>query len=140
VVLAYDYAPGEERDGVTIKLPWSLAETIAPAVLDWAVPGLREKQIGELLRALPKALRKELMPFPPKIQEIVREFQPSGESPPRRVLQWNWSEALPTCGSRLAVHNRCRFSPQRLVHSSIRRLRRNPYHSLRELRFPSPPC
>ena len=36
--------------------------------------------ISELLRALPKAIRRELMPFPPKVTEIVRDFQPAGPS------------------------------------------------------------
>jgi ATP-dependent helicase HrpA len=49
-------------------------------VLEWAVPGLREAKIEELLRALPKSLRRELMPFPPKVPEIVAEFQPQGGS------------------------------------------------------------
>ena len=44
------------------------------------MPGLREGQISELLRALPKALRRELMPFPPKVAEIVRDLQPTGQS------------------------------------------------------------
>ena len=80
VELAYAYAPGEEQDGVTVKLGFSLAQTVSPAMLEWSVPGLREGMIAELLRALPKSLRKELMPFPPKITEIAQEFQPSGES------------------------------------------------------------
>src|ERR1019366_4947969 len=50
------------------------------ALLEWAVPGLREDMISELLRALPKSIRRELMPFPPKVPEIVREFQPAGMS------------------------------------------------------------
>ncbi len=78
VALAYAYAPGEEHDGVTIELPFSLAQSASSALIEWAVPGLREEMIGELLRALPKAIRKELMPFPPKIAEIVSGFQPSG--------------------------------------------------------------
>jgi ATP-dependent helicase HrpA len=44
------------------------------------VPGLREEMISGLLRALPKSIRRELMPFPPKVPEIVREFQPTGTS------------------------------------------------------------
>ncbi len=80
VSLAYAYAPGEEHDGVTIELPFALAQSASSARIEWAVPGLREEIIGELLRALPKALRKELMPFPAKIAEIVSEFQPSGNS------------------------------------------------------------
>ncbi len=80
VALSYAYAPGEEQDGVTVKLGFSLAQTISQASVEWAVPGLREGQISELLRALPKTLRRELMPFPPKVSEIARDLRPSGES------------------------------------------------------------
>jgi ATP-dependent helicase HrpA len=80
VSLAYSYAPGEEHDGVTVKLPFTLAQTASSALIEWAVPGLREEIISELLRALPKAIRRELMPFPPKVGEIVRDFQPAGPS------------------------------------------------------------
>jgi ATP-dependent helicase HrpA len=80
VPLAYAYAPGEEHDGVTIQIPFPLAQSASSALLEWSVPGLRQERIGELLRALPKAIRKELMPFPPKIAEIVGGLQPSGHS------------------------------------------------------------
>jgi ATP-dependent helicase HrpA len=80
VALAYAYAPGEEHDGVTIELPFSVAQTASSALIEWAVPGLREEIVNELLRALPKSIRRELMPFPPKVIEIVQEFQPTGTS------------------------------------------------------------
>ena len=80
VPLSYSYQPGEEDDGVTVKLGFALAQSISAASVEWAVPGLREGQIGELLRALPKAIRRELMPFPPKVAEIARELRPTGSS------------------------------------------------------------
>ena len=80
VALSYAYAPGEESDGVTVKLGFSLAQTVSQASVEWAVPGLREGQISELLRALPKAIRRELMPFPPKVVEIARDLKPTGDS------------------------------------------------------------
>ncbi len=80
VPLAYAYAPGEEHDGVTIQLPFSMAQSVSSSVLEWAVPGMREGKINELLRALPKSLRRELMPFAPKVAEIVRDFEPAGSS------------------------------------------------------------
>jgi len=80
VALSYAYAPGQDHDGVTLKLPLDLARSISGALLDWAVPGLREEKIAELLRALPKSVRKPLMPFAPKLAEIVREFEPTGDS------------------------------------------------------------
>ncbi len=80
IALSYAYAPGEEHDGVTVRLPFTLAETASASFLEWAVPGLREEKLNELLRALPKALRRELMPFAPKVAEILRDFQPRGAS------------------------------------------------------------
>ena len=80
VPLTYAYAPGEEHDGVTVRLPFTVAQSVSPAQLEWAVPGLREEKITELLRALPKSIRRELMPFPPKVAEILQEFQPTGQS------------------------------------------------------------
>ncbi len=78
--LRYAYAPGEEWDGVTVQLPVELARSLSPAAIEWSVPGLRAEQVGELLRSLPRALRRELQPMEPKIAEIVRELQPSGDS------------------------------------------------------------
>jgi ATP-dependent helicase HrpA len=80
VALSYAYAPGEDWDGVTVKLPVGLAQTISPSTVAWAVPGLREEQIAELLRALPRTIRRELMPLPPKVAEIARDLRPSGPS------------------------------------------------------------
>jgi ATP-dependent helicase HrpA len=80
VALSYSYSPGEEQDGVTLKLQPHLVQTLSPAAAEWAVPGLREAQIAELLRTLPKSIRKQLMPLPPKIAEIVRELRPEGHS------------------------------------------------------------
>ena len=65
---------------MTIQLPFSLAQTASASLLEWAVPGLREEKISTLLRALPKAIRRDLMPFPPKVAEIVRDFKPAGAS------------------------------------------------------------
>ncbi len=73
----YAYAPGEEWDGVTVQMPVELAQSLSAAQIDWAVPGLRAQQVGELLRSLPKALRRELQPLEPKIAEIIRELQPA---------------------------------------------------------------
>jgi ATP-dependent helicase HrpA len=80
VPVSYSYSPGEERDGVTLKLDTALAQTLSPASVEWAVPGLREAQVGELLRALPKSLRRQLMPFPPKVAEIARDLRAGGPS------------------------------------------------------------
>ena len=78
--LRYAYAPGEEWDGVTVQLPVELARSLSASAIEWSVPGLRAEQVGELLRSLPKGLRRELQPIEPKVIEIVRELQPTGDS------------------------------------------------------------
>jgi ATP-dependent helicase HrpA len=80
VALSYAYSPGEEQDGVTVKLGFSLAQSVSQSCVEWSVPGLREGLVNELLRALPKSIRRELQPFPPKVAEIVSELQAAGES------------------------------------------------------------
>jgi len=80
VPLAYAYQPGAEHDGVTLQLEAAAAQGVSSAAVEWAVPGLREAQLTELFRALPKALRKQLMPFPPKVAEMLRDLQPAGPS------------------------------------------------------------
>ncbi len=78
VPLSYAYAPGEDHDGVTVELPFTLAQTASSALIEWSVPGLREEMVSVLLRALPKSIRRELMPLPPKVAQIICEFQPTG--------------------------------------------------------------
>ena len=56
-----------------------LAQTVSQSCVEWAVPGLREGLVNELLRTLPKSIRRQLMPFPPKVAEIVNELKPDGE-------------------------------------------------------------
>ncbi len=74
--VTYAYTPGHDADGVTVRVPLPVAGQLTTGQLQWLVPGLREEQIGVLLRALPKSVRKTLMPLEPKIYEIAGEFQP----------------------------------------------------------------
>ena len=48
--------------------------------LEWAVPGLRIEIIQTLLQALPKTLRRPMMPIPERAKEIVAEFKPEGSA------------------------------------------------------------
>ena len=75
--LSYAFAPGQEQDGVTLKVPYRLVDAVRPEVLDWLVPGLREERIIHLLRSLPKALRKRFVPVPESARKIAAELSPS---------------------------------------------------------------
>ncbi len=60
--LRYRFSPGADDDGVTIEIP---VERLAQADLagtDWLVPGLREELVTALIKALPKPIRKNVVP------------------------------------------------------------------------------
>lgn len=78
VPLSYAYAPGEEWDGVTLRLPMEIAQAASAASVEWAIPSLRPELVAELLGTLPKAHRRQLQPFGPKVEEIVRDLRPEG--------------------------------------------------------------
>lgn len=61
--LDYHFEPGAEDDGVTFRLPIDFAAGVSSAVFDWLVPGLLQEKLTVLLKALPKSLRKRLVPI-----------------------------------------------------------------------------
>jgi ATP-dependent helicase HrpA len=58
--LRYRFCPGEEEDGITLRLPRRSLSTLDPRRFDWVVPGLLPDKVRALLRALPKAMRRRL--------------------------------------------------------------------------------
>jgi ATP-dependent helicase HrpA len=74
--LSYHFDPGEETDGVTVQVSLPMAEQLTSGQIQWMVPGLRHEQIQTLLRALPKVLRRSLMPLDVRAGEVAREFTP----------------------------------------------------------------
>ncbi len=60
--LAYRFEPGAADDGVTVVIPLALLAQISPDGFDWQVPGMRDEMITALLRALPKAIRRHVVP------------------------------------------------------------------------------
>jgi len=88
VPLSYAYTPGEEQDGVTLRMPAALVSHTSVAQVQWAVPGLRVSQVAELLRGLPKSLRRELMPLQPKAEEIASELKPASKSLTHELSQY----------------------------------------------------
>ncbi|SBS70049.1 ATP-dependent RNA helicase HrpA [uncultured Microbacterium sp.] len=60
--LAYRFEPGAPDDGVSVVVPLALLAQLRPDGFDWQVPGLRGELIAALLRALPKAIRRHVVP------------------------------------------------------------------------------
>jgi ATP-dependent helicase HrpA len=77
LAIRYAYRPGQDEDGITLAVPYKLAQAVDPEVLEWLVPGLLEQKITVLLRSLPKSLRKPLVPIPDKAKAIAAELKPT---------------------------------------------------------------
>jgi ATP-dependent helicase HrpA len=73
--LSYRFEPGAPDDGVTLHLPLHLLNALDAARLSWLVPGLVEDKVAELLRSLPKALRRNFVPVP----DFARAFIEAGD-------------------------------------------------------------
>jgi ATP-dependent helicase HrpA len=78
--LNYEFAPGTEADGVTVDIPLSRLNQMDPGEFSWQVPGLRAELVTELIRSLPKALRRDLVPAPDVAREVLARLgTPSGD-------------------------------------------------------------
>ncbi|MEO5919693.1 MAG: ATP-dependent RNA helicase HrpA [Pseudolysinimonas sp.] len=79
--LAYRFEPGAEDDGVTVEVPLALLPRVAEAGFSWLVPGLFDELVTALLKSLPKAIRKNVVPA----ADWARKFAPllADERPPQ---------------------------------------------------------
>ena len=71
--LSYAFEPGSESDGVTIDIPLKTLNQARPEEFSWQIPGLRLELVTELVRSLPKNLRRELVPAPNVAREVLAD-------------------------------------------------------------------
>jgi ATP-dependent helicase HrpA len=83
--LEYRFVPGDEADGVTLHLPLSMLNALPAARCEWLVPGLLAEKVAELIRGLPKALRRNFVPAPDFARAFVEAEAPRDE-PLTKVL------------------------------------------------------
>ena len=62
--LSYHFVPGDENDGVTVTVPVQALRLLPRYRFEWLVPGMLYDKAVALVRALPKALRKNFVPVP----------------------------------------------------------------------------
>ncbi len=80
IELSYLFEPGNPRDGVTASIPLGLLNQLRPEPFTWLVPGLRAEKIEALLRALPKSLRRQLIPVAEYARACHESLQPGTTS------------------------------------------------------------
>ncbi|WP_059009726.1 ATP-dependent RNA helicase HrpA [Streptomyces specialis] len=79
--VTYQFEPGADADGVTVHVPLQVLNQATPDGFDWQIPGLREQLVTELIRSLPKPVRRHCVPAPNFAQRFLRETpEPTAES------------------------------------------------------------
>ncbi|MFC4242066.1 ATP-dependent RNA helicase HrpA [Gryllotalpicola reticulitermitis] len=80
--LSYRFEPGAADDGVTVTVPLPLLARLSPEGFDWQVPGLRVELVTAMIRSLPKALRRSVVPAADWATRIVGELPDSPDGKP----------------------------------------------------------
>ncbi|HLS75257.1 MAG TPA: ATP-dependent RNA helicase HrpA [Nocardia sp.] len=81
--LTYQFEPGQDDDGVTVRIPVEQLAHVRPVGFDWLVPGLRAELVGALIKTLPKSLRRSVVPAPDFAAAALAALTPRAE--PLRV-------------------------------------------------------
>lgn len=74
--LTYKFEPGDPLDGVTLMVPIPMLAGLDTEGFDWLVPGLRLELVTELIRSLPKALRRTVVPAPEFAERAIDRLIP----------------------------------------------------------------
>ncbi len=69
--LTYQFEPGTAADGVTVHIPVEVLARVVPDGFDWLVPGMADDLATGTIRALPKTVRRLLVPAPDTAREVV---------------------------------------------------------------------
>ncbi|WP_406636253.1 ATP-dependent RNA helicase HrpA [Amycolatopsis sp. WGS_07] len=75
--LTYQFEPGADADGVTVHIPLPVLNQVTPDGFDWQVPGLRGELATQLIKSLPKALRRNFVPAPDTAADALTRMSPS---------------------------------------------------------------
>ncbi len=60
--LQYRFDPSASNDGATVVVPIELLPELNQDAFDWLVPGMRRELVAELIRSLPKSVRRHVVP------------------------------------------------------------------------------
>ncbi|GLQ95825.1 ATP-dependent RNA helicase HrpA [Dyella mobilis] len=83
--LEYRFVPGDDADGVTLHLPLAMLNALPTERCEWLVPGLLGDKVAELIRGLPKVLRRNFVPAPDFARAFV-EAEASRDEALAKVL------------------------------------------------------
>ena len=74
--LKYRFDPGAEDDGVTVNVPLPLLPRLDGSDFEKLVPGLRQELVTALIKTLPKAIRKHVVPAADWARTLLAAVEP----------------------------------------------------------------
>ncbi|MET8690571.1 ATP-dependent RNA helicase HrpA, partial [Streptomyces sp. NPDC004732] len=77
--VTYQFEPGADADGVTVHVPLQVLNQVTADGFDWQIPGLREEVVIELIRSLPKPVRRHYVPAPNYAKAFLERAVPLQE-------------------------------------------------------------
>ena len=80
--LDYVFEPGHPEDGVSVQVPVEVLGRLAPEGFDWLVPGMRAELCVATIRALPKRVRRQLVPAPDVGAQVRAQIEREFPTPP----------------------------------------------------------
>lgn len=75
LALSYSYNPGGYGDGIIATVPVSLLPQLQDVGFDWLVPGMRLELVTATIRALPKPVRRQLVPAPDVARGLLQDLE-----------------------------------------------------------------
>ena len=104
--LTYQFEPGADADGITVHIPLAVLPRVVPDGFDWLVPGLLHDLTTATIKALPKAVRRLLVPAPDAARDIVAWLTANGPQWEERALSGEGSEPFRDAFTRAVRHLR----------------------------------
>ncbi|MFE6956896.1 ATP-dependent RNA helicase HrpA [Streptomyces sp. NPDC057696] len=85
--VTYQFEPGADADGVTVHIPLQVLNQVTDEGFDWQIPGLREEVVIELIRSLPKPVRRHYVPAPNYAKAFLERAVPLQEPLPTTLAR-----------------------------------------------------
>ncbi|WP_327324604.1 ATP-dependent RNA helicase HrpA [Streptomyces sp. NBC_01210] len=85
--VTYQFEPGADADGVTVHIPLQVLNQVTSEGFDWQIPGLREDVVMELIRSLPKPIRRHYVPAPNYAKAFLERAVPLQEPLPTTLAR-----------------------------------------------------
>ncbi|MFF2131804.1 ATP-dependent RNA helicase HrpA [Streptomyces olivochromogenes] len=85
--VTYQFEPGADADGVTVHVPLQVLNQVTDEGFDWQIPGLREEVVTELIRSLPKPVRRHYVPAPNFAKRFLDQAVPLQEPLPTTLAR-----------------------------------------------------